>query len=93
MIDLRDGSYVGGGGGFRGGFTDFSDRSEGEGGEATHAKSLLVGGGTRGGWRDGKSEVRVSGSWNRQGCKSSKLVTELLVALASPVPSRVPSRM
>lgn len=62
-------------------------------GEATHAKSLLVGGGTRGGWRDGKSEVRVSGSWNRQGCKSSKLVTELLVALASPVPSRVPSRM
>lgn len=57
---------------------------KGVGGEATHAKSLLVGGGTRGGWRDGKSKVRVSGSWNRQGCKSSKLVTEPLVALASP---------
>lgn len=70
---------------------DFSDRSRG-GGEATHAKSLLVGGGTRGGWRDGKSEVRVSGSWNRQGCKSSKLVTEPLVALVSPALPPVPSR-
>lgn len=32
-------------------------------------RSLLVRG-TRGGWRDGKSEVRVSGSWNRQGAKA-----------------------
>lgn len=35
----------------------------------THRNHLLVGG-TRGGWRDGKSEVRVSGSWNRQGAKA-----------------------
>lgn len=48
-----------------GGCSPIDSRTD-QGEEATHAKSLLVGG-TRGGWRDGKSEVRVSGSWNRQG--------------------------
>lgn len=45
----------------------FADRSESC---EQNARNPLLVGGTRGGWRDGKSEVRVSGSWNRQGAKA-----------------------